>query len=428
MRDYLFLMESRLNPDQWHVVVRLQKAAESHGMNLYLVGGAIRDLIGGFPIEDLDFVAEGNALDLARDLRRQHVRISRKSESLRAAELEFPPGISASVSMARSETYTKPGSPPVIAPATIVTDLKRRDFSINAIGVSLNPHSRGLLLDPTNGVADIEKGELRTLNNYSFLDNPVRIFRAVRFRARLRFSLEPKTAAQFQNAKDSGALEKASGAAVAHELRRIARERNPAELLKAFEKESLLPVLSPRLQGPMLNLQEIARAAKLSHSLLQAGLPPPSFPFFFYLLTRKLPAHDQTRLAKWLKLRKTETDLWQHMGKNAKRLAQQLGGKAASTPTKLYHLLTDAPSDLILLLQLLFPQEKIQARIKLYLQKYLRLRSRLPEQELQELGVDPGTPRFRKILDTHFYAVLEGKVRTRSEQKKFLKSLAQKGK
>ena len=427
MSDYLFLMESRLNPDQWHVVVQFQKAAEAHGMNLYLVGGAIRDLIGGFPIEDLDFVAEGDALKLARYFSRQHVKVSWKSKSLLAAELEFPSGISASVSMARSETYAKPASPPVIAPATIVPDLKRRDFSINAIGVSLNPHSRGLLLDPTNGVTDIEKGELRTLNNYSFLDDPVRIFRAVRFRTRLRFSLEPKTAAQFQNAKDSGAPEKASGKAVAHELRRIARERNPVELLKAFEKESLLPALSPRLQGPRLNLQEIARAAKLSHSLLQAGLPPPSFPFFFYLLTRKLPAHDQTQLAKRLKLRKAETDLWQHMGKNAKRLAKQLGGKAASTPTKLYQLLTDAPSDLILLSQLLFPQKEIQARIKLYLQKYLRLRSRLPEQELQELGVDPGTPRFQKILDTYFYAVLEGKVQTRSKQKKFLTSLVQKG-
>ncbi|MCH7979226.1 MAG: hypothetical protein IH935_09650, partial [Acidobacteria bacterium] len=155
---------------------------------------------------------------------------------------------------------------------------------------------------------------------------------------------------------------------------------------------------------------------------------PPSFPFFFYLLTRKLPARDQTRLGKWLKLRKTETETWRRMEKNARRLAKQLGGKAAATPTKLFQLLTDAPTDQILLLQLLFPQKKIQARIKLYLKKYLRLRSRLPEQELQEMGVAPGTPRYQKILDTHFYAVLEGKVRTRTEQKKFLKSLVQKGK
>jgi len=425
MSDYLFLIESRLNPEQWQVVLRLQKAAEARGMNLYMVGGAIRDLIGGFPIEDLDFVVEGNALKIVRELSRQKVHISWQNESLRAAEMEFPSGVLASVCMARSETYGKPGKPPTIAPATIVSDLKRRDFSINAIGVSLNPQSRGLLLDPTNGLADIEKGELRTLNNYSFLDDPVRIFRAVRFRARLRYSFEPKTATQYQNAAESNVQEMASGEAVAHELRRIARERTPVEALKALEKENLLLVLSPRLHGSRLNLKEIVRASKISHSLAQAGLLAPSFPLFFYLLTRKLPARDQTRLLKWLKLRKAETDLWRRMETNAKRLAKQLGGKAASTPTKLYHLLAAAPADLILFLQLLYPQKKIQARIKLFLQKQLPLRSRLPEQKLQEMGVAPGTPRYQKILDTHFYAVLEGKVRTRTEQKKFLKSLVQ---
>ncbi len=428
MSDYLFLIESRLNPEQWQVILRMQQAAEALGMNLYLVGGAIRDLIGGFPIEDLDFVVEGNALKLVRKLSRQKVLVTWQSQTLRAAEMEFPSGVLASVCMARSETYGKAGKPPVIAPATIVTDLKRRDFSINAIGVSLNPQSRGLLLDPTNGLADFEKGELRTLNNYSFLDDPVRIFRAVRFRARLRFSFEPKTARQYQNATESDAQEMASGEAVAHELRRIVRERNPAELLKALEKANLLLVLSPRLRGSRLNLQEIARASKISHSLAQAGLLAPSFPLLFYLLTRKLPTRDQTRLAKWLKLRKPETALWRRMEANAKRLAKQLGGKAASTPTKIYHLLTSAPADLILFLQLLFSQKKIQARIKLFLQKQLPLRSRLPEQELQEMGVAPGTPRYQKILDTHFYAVLEGKARTRTEQKKFLKSLVQKEK
>ncbi len=207
-----------------------------------------------------------------------------------------------------------------------------------------------------------------------------------------------------------------------------ARERNPAELLKALEKANLLLVLSPRLRDSRLNLQEIGRASKISHSLAQAGLLAPSFPLFFYLLTRKLPARDQTRLAKWLKLRKSETAVWRRMEANAKRLAKQLGGKGASTPTKLYHLLAAAPADLILFLQLLFPQKKIQARIKLFLQKQLPLRSRLPEQQLQEMGVAPGTPRYQKILDAHFYAVLEGKARTRTEQKKFLKSLVQKGK
>jgi tRNA nucleotidyltransferase/poly(A) polymerase len=428
MSDYLFLMESRLNPEQWQAVLRMQRAAEALSMNLYLVGGAIRDLIGGFPIENLDFVVEGNALKLVRGLTRQEVRVTWQSESLRAAELEFPAGVFASVCMARSETYARTGAPPAIAPATIVGDLKRRDFSINAIGVSLNPHSRGLLLDPTNGLADIEKKEIRTLNNYSFLDEPIRIFRAVRFRIRLRFSFEQRTAVQYQNAKESDMPQRASAEALAQELHQIARERIPAEILKALDKENLLPAWSPRLRGDRVNWQEIARATKASHSLAQVGLRAPTFPLFLYLLTRKLPARDQTQLAKRLNLKKPESEAWRRLEKDAKRLAKELGGKAAATPTKLFQLLAATPADLILLLQLRFPQKKIQSRIKTFLQKYLPLRSRLPEKELKGMGVAPGTTLYRKILDAYFYEVLEGKLRTRSDQMKFLKKRAEGGK
>src|SRR5690242_8974280 len=108
MSDYLFLMESRLSPEQWRIVLRMQSAAEALGMTLYLVGGAIRDLICGFPIEDLDFVVEGKALQLVRSLSKvEQVRVLWQSEALQEAELEFSSGVLASVSMARSETYPK---------------------------------------------------------------------------------------------------------------------------------------------------------------------------------------------------------------------------------------------------------------------------------------------------------------------------------
>ena len=156
MPDYLFLMESRLQPAQWQAVLQVQKAAEALGMNLYLVGGAVRDLIGGFPIEDLDFVAEGKALKLVRDLVRQQallsrgvggqVRITWRNEALQATELEFPSGDLVSVSMVRGDGDSRPLRSQTIR-ATILDDLRRRDFSINAIAISLNPQSRGLLLE-----------------------------------------------------------------------------------------------------------------------------------------------------------------------------------------------------------------------------------------------------------------------------------------
>lgn len=423
MSDYLFLMESRLSAEQWRVVSRMQAAANSLGMTLYLVGGAIRDLICGFPIEDLDFVAEGKALQLAKSAAHDGARVFWQSDTLQAAEMEFPSGVMASVAMARSETYSD-GGPPLIAAAPIMVDLKRRDFSINAIGVSLNPQSRGLLLDPTNGLGDIERKEIRVLHNRSFINDPVRMFRVVRFRAHLHFTLEQKTAALYQAAKQNHLQNNAAADGLIHELRQIARERNPAETLKALEKEDLLTALHPHLGGSRLDLRGITQAAKAAQSLAQAGLHPPSFELFLHLLISKLPPRDQAQLIQRLELKRPEVSALQKLESSAKDLAKELMGKGASSPTRLYNLLASTPSEVIVLLQTEYPQVTLQARIKTFLQKYLPLRAHLPSKQLEEMGVPAGSPRHQQILDAYFYAAIEGKLHGKNDQQNFLKKMA----
>ena len=350
MPDYLFLMESRLSPDQWQVVQRMQQAARSLGMNLYLVGGVVRDLIGGFPIEDLDFVAEGKALKLLRALSRGQARVLWQDDALQEAEIEFSTGVLASLCMARSETYAKPAAPPAMAPATILDDLKRRDFSVNAIGISLNPHSLGLLLDPTNGVADIGKKEIRTLRSSSFLEDPIRLFRAVRLRTRLGFSWDPKTATQLQNALEGEVWEKISRENLTRELRQIARERELAEVLQTLEKEGLLAAWSPRLRKKGLDWPVFARASKSRQALDEAGFHVRSFPLLLHLLTRRLSSQERTQLAKRLNLKRPEIEAWRRLEEDTKRLAQELAGKAVDTPVRLYQRLAAVPPEQIQLL------------------------------------------------------------------------------
>jgi tRNA nucleotidyltransferase/poly(A) polymerase len=417
-------MESRLHPAWWQALVQVQKAAESLGVNVYLVGGAVRDLIGGFPIEDLDFVVEGRALKLLPQLTRHKPSIISRDEAAEAVELEFPVGVMVSVSMARSAPGAKP-SRSRAEPATILEDLRRRDFSINAIGISLNPQSRGLLLDPTNGVADMEKKELRALQPYSFVQEPIRILRAVRFRTRLKYTLEAKTAAQFQDAKERKLLEKIPPEDLQQEFRRIGRDQDPSEILKAFEKEKLLAAVSPRLQGPRLDWATMGRAAKASQMLAASGIRATSFPLFLHLLTRKLPSRERAQFAKRLGLRQPDAQAFRKLPDEANRLAKEVGGKAGAKATKLYQLLSTAPPELILLVLVEYPQAKVQTRIRNYLRKFLPMRSKLPEKELEQLGVPAGTPRAQKILEQFFYAMLEGKVRNKTEQAKLLKKLAQ---
>lgn len=425
MSDYLFLMESRLSPAQWQVLLVVERGATALGINLYLVGGAIRDLVAGSPIDDLDFVVEGKPSKLVNALRRQGARVLSESSALQSVELELVPGIAGSVSMARTESFARPGATPKIAPATIIADLRRRDFPMNSIGVSLSPNSRGLLLDPSNGLADIENREIRAQHNYIFLDDPVRMFRAVRLRTRLGFTWNPKLAAQFQNAREQGMAELASGEPLVQEMRQLAHERNPVPILKELEKERLLRALNPRLQGKAINWQLFSKATKASQLLAQAGLHAPSFPLFLHLLIHRLPARDRQALHRRLRLSANERNLPAKLEAGTKKLAKEVGGSMGKNPTKLFQILAKTPPDELLLLMIGYPQKAIQSRIKTHLSKFLPLRANLPAKELEQMGVKAATPRFQKILDAFFFASIEGEIRTPNQQQKYLARLVQ---
>src|SRR5579863_9936294 len=197
MADYIYTMEVRLTPDQLRGVTLVQDVARSAGMNIYLTGGAVRDIISGFSIRDLDFTVQGNPLKLQKDLERAGASITGTDDDSKTLLLVLPGNARAEISMARTERYEKTGKPPIVAPATIIEDLRRRDFTVNAMALSLNPGSRGLLMDPFNGAADIEAKLLRILHNYSFLEDPSRLIRATRFAARFHWPLEERTQARY---------------------------------------------------------------------------------------------------------------------------------------------------------------------------------------------------------------------------------------
>src|SRR5215469_10970619 len=197
MPDYMFQLESRLSREQRAAMVRIQELAAESEANVYLVGGAVRDVISGANIRDLDFSIEGNPGRIVRELEKGGARVIEENDALRSAELILAGDVEASVASAREEVYPRPGSKPETRFSTIMEDLRRRDFSINAIAISLNPNSRGLLLDPTNGLADLERREVRALSIHSFTNQPVRLLRALRYVARMGFKMESRTTEWF---------------------------------------------------------------------------------------------------------------------------------------------------------------------------------------------------------------------------------------
>lgn len=399
MSDYMFMLESHLSSEQFRVVGEMQSLANASGVSLFLTGGAMRDMIAGFPVRDLDFTVEGNALKFAKTLEQKHgVKVLSTDDQKKSAELLFPNGVRAEVAMARSERYTKSGGRPQISPTTIHEDLRGRDFTVNSIGLSLNRASLGLLIDPANGIGDIANKELRANHNYSFYDDPSRVLRMVRFKTRLGYVVAERTRSQYENAREAGVLDKISEDALAAEVRHMAKEPNSEDLIKALAEENLLTLVSPALP-----------TAKLDHHLLSKlqkarQLPPfgwesdiDALSLFLEVLCENLNAKERSSLAKAAGLGRAELGHWQKLEASSKKLEKALKSPKLHKPSHIYQALTDVPGEQILYLAVYSEQRLVQDRIKNYFQKYLPASREVTDDMVVAEGVKPGTPKFQKL-------------------------------
>ena len=438
MSDYNFLMESRFKPEQYRVVTYFSRIAADQGLNLYLVGGAVRDLTYGQQvIRDLDFVVEGNpqkilrrldspgfssqgppgAPESATELAPLEVLSLHYDSRLEAAEIGFK-GVRADLAMCRNEIYSKPGRRPEIVPATIFEDLRRRDFSINALAVSLHPNSRGLLLDPTNGAADIEKHEIRVLHSRSFFDDPSRIYRLLRFGVRLDFKPEEKTQRYLATALEEKLWENVDPEQRGLELRAILQEENPGVVLKMLAERDLLAGLDRKLASARIPYDRFSKIRSVMRSL---GATDP-LPLNFHALTEKLGSYRNQLGGKVFTNRREEQAVL-NLDREARKLARVLSSSKAGLPSQVFNLLFQQPETLLLFLLVHYQQTKIQHRVKNYLFKYRVLRARLPRAELEALGMKPG-PRFEKVLERVFLNQLDGKIRSHQQLISGLRALA----
>src|SRR5579872_3664694 len=288
MADYIYTMEIRLTPDQQRGVTLVQDVAREAGMNIYLTGGAVRDIISGFTIRDLDFTMQGNPLKLQKDLEHRGAIVSSSDDDRKTLYLVLPGGVRSEVSSARTERYEKTGKPPIITPATIIEDLRRRDFTVNAMALSLNPGSRGLLLDPFNGAADIEAKLIRVLHNYAFVEDPSRLIRATRFAARFHWPLEERTQARFESAKENNYIEYITHKAVGYEIEQLAYEEDPLHIVRVLEKEGWLKVLNPHWTSAKVDTAQLGQLLKTRQQMNELGYTPDLAPAVMYFLTARL--------------------------------------------------------------------------------------------------------------------------------------------
>jgi len=409
MSDYMFMLDSHMSAEQSKAVAAVRDAAENANLNLFLTGGAMRDMMGGFAIRDLDFTVEGGTIKFAKAIaQKAHAEVLSVDEPRKSVELLFPGKVAASISMARQEKYPKPGGKPQIQPATIHEDLSGRDFTVNAIALSLGKASRGLLLDPTNGLGDLSRKELRAINNYAFYDDPSRILRLIRFRVRLGFAVDERTQSQYDNVREAKLETKISSAALEQELRQIANEPLAGEVLKALEDAQLIQLFSPALTGAKLNLPSFQKLQK-AHQAFAGGaeIMGNSYALFLFLLFEKLTSKERTQLIAHPGIPRAEVDAAGRLEAKAAKVEKELANAKLPKPSALYAILTKVPGEILLFLLMRSNQRLVIDRIKNYLQKYLPAAQEISEKDV--VGAEPGTPKFAKLYQKLVAARLDAR-------------------
>ncbi len=422
MPDYMYLLESRLSPEQRALLLRVQELARAQESNIYLTGGAVRDLLCGMPLRDLDFTVEGNPGRMVRELEKGGARIVVDDERLRHYELIFAGDVDGSISAARDEFYARPGAKPEMRWSTVMEDLRRRDFSINAVAISLNPNSRGLLLDPTNGLADLERREVRALSIHAFTNQPIRLMRALRFCARMDFKMEQRTQEWFDLAIERGLQETIEQHAVGQEVMDAAREENPAAVLKQFEEHDFLAAIHPKLQRRRPDYDGLVRLARAKEEFAAVGLKVRPVTGTLYYMLRKLEPR-MASVMKNLDIPNAAIASVQHLPGEARKLLQLLRGSKTKGAREAYEVISHTPNELLVFMNAEFRNPRAASKIRNYLQKWRPLRLNLPVTELSNLGVPRG-PKFDKVIEQLFDAQLRGKGRTPEDVTKLLKQFA----
>jgi len=266
-------LEKYLSPPVLALAKIAGREASELGQELYLVGGVVRDLFLGRANFDFDLVVEGDAIKLARRLAIDSQAKLKTHPRFGTAKLKYP-GFSLDLATARSETYSKPGALPTVKPSKLKDDLIRRDFSINAMALRLNPQRFGELIDLHHSKNDLDNRLIRILHPNSFIDDATRILRGIRYEQRLGFRLEAETEKLL--CRDAAMLDTISGDRIRHELELILKEDEPEPALRRAGELGVLRQLHPSLKGNVRLSEVFTKARKAYTGISFNPLPMPA--------------------------------------------------------------------------------------------------------------------------------------------------------
>jgi len=412
--DFKSQLESTLSIERIRLLYLAAKEATLRSFPLYIVGGSVRDLVLGRTVNDFDLTVEGDAIALARSLASRHGGKVTAHTKFGTAKWFLPNNMKSvaeadhalDVVSARSESYKHPVALPSVKMGSINDDIRRRDFTINALAIRLDGSHFGELRDDLNGMEDLQKGIIRVLHPRSFIDDPTRMYRAVRYEGRYRFKIAEDTLALVPKARSL--VEKLSAQRIRHELDLLLDEPNAVSMLARLDELDLLAPIHLSLS----NFNQSKLATLKSNDALQNRQS--RWILWLMHLTEQEIEFVNARLhfsADLLKMLRSASLL------NANRTAL-----AGLKPSECVELLEGYSLRALETIYPVLANEEIKNRILIYLSEWRHVKPKTTGHDLKERGLKPG-PKYAEILRRLRAAWLDGEVNTEEEELMMLSNL-----
>lgn len=413
-------LKEKVPPGIVDILLRAGKLAYSMGWSVFIVGGFVRDLLLGNENFDIDLVIEGDGILYAEKLSEELGANLTIHRDFGTATLNLSENFKLDIATSRREFYPRPASLPHVKPAPLKEDLFRRDFTVNAMAISINPPDFGRLIDFFGGRRDLRERKVRVLHVRSFIDDPTRIFRAIRFEQRYNFCIEKVTERLIKLALREGVFQLLSGKRIKEELKQILEEDRPERNVYRMQKLGILKVIQP---GIYLNSSREMIFDKLIDTIARyeilTGEKSKRWLIRLSVLLRDLTEEEIEDFCSKYSFTREEREAILASSKKADEIVERLTVPEMK-PSSIYYLLRSYPPEALILAMAIAKDDIVEKRIVLYLSHLQKIELEITGDDLKKMGYKP-SPEFSRILEETKKAKLDGLVKTVEEEVEFIR-------
>ncbi|MFH2013043.1 MAG: CBS domain-containing protein [Pseudomonadota bacterium] len=416
------LMKERLDNKIIEVLQNIGKKAEDLHYNAYLVGGIVRDIMLRHETLDIDIVVEGDGIELAKQFAKDYTCKLTSHEKFGTATLIFPGNFRIDIATARLEYYKSPAALPTVELSSIKLDLYRRDFTMNTLAIRLNPTDFGELIDFFGGQKDIKEKAIRVIHNLSFVEDPTRIFRAIRFEQRFGFQIGKHTSNLINNVVKMNFLDQLDGYRFFSELKLIFQEEEPMLVIKRLAEFDILRFIHPKINfnESMKNHLQNSKEIISWFDLLYLEEKYEKWQIYFFGLLDSLNKQEILKLCQRLSITEKNTQKIILAIEQSNTVLKKLAQKNTAERSKIYNLLRPMSIEALLFAMAKTDKNYIKKAISLYFTQLKRTNILLTGEDIKGLGITPGKI-YKRIMDDLLEAKLDGIVKTKEEEINFIR-------